>query len=294
MSAPAAVTLSSADLRALLEWYEEAGVDAALVDAPVDRFAESPSPARRQQPAAAATQTEARRPAPPPRPTTANRPAGATPEARSPAGAGVLGDEAVLAARAAAGSAETLEELESLLAGFEGCALKRTARNLVFADGNPKARLMLVGEAPGRDEDVEGRPFVGRSGKLLDRMLAAIGLTRADVYIANVIYWRPPGNRDPSDLEVATCRPFIQRQIELVGPQVLVFLGNQASKALVGKEALVGIRRFRGRWRDFDVAGRPVPLLPTYHPAYLLRNSAEKRLAWQDFLEIKARLRSLG
>ncbi|WP_342586284.1 uracil-DNA glycosylase [Methylobrevis pamukkalensis] len=204
------------------------------------------------------------------------------------------GEEAVMAAREAAASANSLDELRALLADFRGCNLRLTAKNMVFADGNPQARLMLVGEAPGRDEDIEGRPFVGRSGKLLDRMLAAIGLDRSSAYIANVIYWRPPGNRDPSDLEVSICRPFILRQIELVNPAVLMFLGNQPSKALVGRDAMAGIRKFRGRWRTFDIAGRPVPLMPTYHPAYLLRQPIEKRLAWRDFLEVKARLGEVG
>ncbi|SON54696.1 uracil-DNA glycosylase, family 4 [Hartmannibacter diazotrophicus] len=287
--------LSFADLKGLLEWYEAMGVDTALGDDPVDRFAESAAQAeargaQRTMPAApqrnlqesGARFQQAPRAAGPSTPPPA--------AAGSMSGATLPGDDAVMAAREAARSAQSLEELESLLANFEGCNLRLTAKNLVFADGNPKARLMFVGEAPGRDEDIQGKPFVGRSGKLLDRMLKAIGLDRDSAYIANVIYWRPPGNRDPSDQEVAICRPFILRQIELVDPAVLVFLGNQPSKALVGRDAMVGIRKFRGRWRTFEVGGRQVPLMPTFHPAYLLRQPMEKRLAWRDFLEVKARL----
>lgn len=204
----------------------------------------------------------------------------------------VPGGDAVMAAREAAASARTLDELRDLLARFDGCNLKLTAKSLVFGDGAPGARLMFVGEAPGRDEDVEGRPFVGRSGKLLDRMLAAAGLSReTDAYIGNVVYWRPPGNREPSDQEVAICRPFILRQIELVAPDVLVFLGGQPAKALMGGEAArTGIRKLRGRWMEFPVSGRTIRALPTFHPAYLLRNPIEKRLAWRDMLAVKAAL----
>jgi DNA polymerase len=179
------------------------------------------------------------------------------------------------------------------MADFEGCNLRYTAKSLVFADGNPAGPLMLVGEAPGRDEDIEGRPFVGRSGQLLDRMLAAIGIDRSSAYIANVIPWRPPGNRTPTPQETEICRPFIERQIELANPKVLVSLGGPSAKVLAG--AVEGIMKLRGSWRIHRTAGgREIPLMPTLHPAYLLRNPAHKRLAWRDLLEVKAKLRSLG
>ncbi|MBH0238155.1 uracil-DNA glycosylase [Methylobrevis albus] len=278
------IDLDPADLAALIQWYEAMGVDVALGEEAVDRFA---APVRAPMAAAAAGQGRAR--AEPPAPAGPAR-SPAPPPTALPAAA--PSDDPVMAARAAAAAATSLDELRALLERFEGCGLSKTAKNLVFADGNPAAKLMLVGEAPGRDEDIAGRPFVGRSGQLLDKMLAAIGFDRKSAYIANVVYWRPPGNREPSDLEVSICRPFILRQIELVGPAVLVFLGNQPSKALFGREAAVGIRKFRGRWKSFETGGLTVPTLPTFHPAYLLRQPAEKRLAWQDFLEIRRRLAS--
>ena len=203
-------------------------------------------------------------------------------------------DEAQIAlARQRAATAATLDELRRQMAEFEGCNLKFTAKNLVFADGNPQADIMLVGEAPGRDEDLEGLPFVGRSGQLLDRILAAIGLDRQSVYIANVIPWRPPGNRTPTPQETEICRPFIERQIELVNPKVLVTLGGPSAKTLL--HATEGVLRLRGNWKVHATAsGITIPAMPTLHPAYLLRNPAHKKLAWRDFLEVKARLKSLA
>lgn len=276
-------------LVALIEWYAAAGVDAALEEAPVDRFAAAAAERDRRS---ARPTTPAMRPDPRParNPERGSGPAQAT---AAPGAVPLPSQDVVMAARAAAASAGSLEELRALLAAFEGCNLKLTAKNLVFGDGNPAARLMVVGEAPGRDEDAEGRPFVGRSGQLLDRMLAAIGLQRArDVYIANTVYWRPPGNRDPSDVEVAICKPFILRQIELVDPDVLVLLGGQAAKTLLGGEAArAGIRRIRGHWAQFETGGRTIAALPTYHPAYLLRTPIEKRLAWRDLLAVREKLR---
>jgi DNA polymerase len=203
-------------------------------------------------------------------------------------------DEAQAAlARELAASAATLDELRRLLEAFDGCNLKFTATRTVFADGNPEAPLMVIGEAPGREEDIEGLPFVGRSGRLLDRMLAAIGRDRRSVYIANVIPWRPPGNRTPTPHETEICRPFIERQIELAGPKVIVTLGGPAAKLILGTTE--GIMRLRGNWLAHTTAsGRSIPAMPTLHPAYLLRNPAHKRLAWRDFLEIKARLIAEG
>ncbi|WP_022721527.1 uracil-DNA glycosylase family protein [Rhodopseudomonas sp. B29] len=256
-------------LRQLLAFYVDAGVDCALSDEPIDRLAveeivaEAPRPSA---PAAPRLQSPiAPRPALP-----ANIPA--TPEA------------AIVSAREAAATAPTLEALRALMQSFDGCALRTTATQLVFADGNPQARLMLVGEAPGRDEDIEGLPFVGRSGKLLDLMLAAIGLDRSKVYIANVIPWRPPGNRTPTPQETQICLPFIKRQIELVNPDVLVTLGNPSTQALL--ETREGIMRTRGRWVDYHTGTRTIRALPTLHPAYLLRQPTYKRHAWQDLRAI--------
>jgi len=202
----------------------------------------------------------------------------------------VAPDEAAMAAREAAKSAQTLEELRAILDKFDGCALKATATQLVFADGNPAAKVMFVGEAPGRDEDIEGLPFVGRSGKLLDRMLAAIGLDRASVYIANIVPWRPPGNRTPTPQESQICLPFILRQIELADPDVLVCLGGPSAQTLLGIKD--GITKARGRWLAFNTGKREIRAIATFHPAFLLRSPLQKRFVWRDFLAIKKALGS--
>ena len=194
-------------------------------------------------------------------------------------------------------AAQTIADLQAELAQFEGCALKHTAMNLVFADGNPQARIMLVGEAPGADEDRQGKPFVGVSGQLLDRMLATIGLNRKSVYISNVIFWRPPGNRAPTDAEVAACLPFAERHIALVNPALLILLGGVAAKSLLRTKE--GITRLRGRWMEYALppgAGttEPIPCLPLYHPAYLLRQPAAKRQAWNDLLSLEKRIKQLN
>ncbi|UVK38119.1 uracil-DNA glycosylase [Mesorhizobium sp. AR10] len=287
------------DLRDLLAFYASAGVDEALEEAPVNRFAEAaPRPAERA-PATTAPSPPTGESAAPQRSTsfsraeTGERP-NAAPAARAPSATATVPDEAQAAlARQLAATAATLDELRQHMAAFDGCNLKFTAKNLVFADGNPDAAVMLVGEAPGRDEDIEGLPFVGRSGRLLDRMLAAIGLDRTSVYIANVIPWRPPGNRTPTPHETEICRPFIERQIELVNPKVLVNLGGPSAKTLLNTTE--GILRLRGNWRVHTTAsGTAIPAMPTLHPAYLLRTPAHKKLAWRDFLEVKAKLRALG
>jgi uracil-DNA glycosylase family 4 len=247
----------------LLAFYLEAGVDCALNEAPVDRLVEHEPPAPREV-----------TPPPPPR----AMPAAAMIVARTDAPPAP--EAAIASAREAARTAPSLEALRELMQNFDGCALKSTATRLVFADGNPKARIMFVGEAPGRDEDLEGLPFVGRSGKLLDRMIAAIGLDRSKVYIANVIPWRPPGNRTPTPQETQICLPFIQRQIELVDPNLLVTLGNPSTQTLLGTRE--GIMRTRGRWFNYDTGTRVIRALPTFHPAYLLRSPSYKRLSWQD------------
>jgi uracil-DNA glycosylase len=259
----------SPTVRQLLAFYLEAGVDCALSDTPVNRLADPD-----MLPAAVeATPALA-------------EPARATPAIISPARAEPppAPEQAIASAREAARIAPTLEVLRDLLEKFDGCALKSTATRLVFSDGNPRARVMFVGEAPGREEDIEGLPFVGRSGKLLDRMIAAIGLDRSKVYIANVIPWRPPGNRTPTPQETQICLPFIQRQIELVDPDVLVTLGNPSTQTLLGTRE--GIMRTRGKWFDYDTGTRVIRALATFHPAYLLRSPSYKRLSWQDLRAI--------
>jgi uracil-DNA glycosylase len=267
--------------RALLAFYLEAGADALIGEAPVDRMADEPAlPSARgaqseadAQPArtSGATARRVERPAPTP----------ATPAPLPP-------EVAVMAAREAAGSAKTLDALRALLENFRGCALHATATQLVFADGNPEGRVMFVGEAPGYEEDLSGRPFVGRSGKLLDRMMEAIGLDRSSAYIANVVPWRPPGNRTPTPQETAICLPFIRRQIELADPDILVCLGQPSTQTLLGTRE--GITRTRGRWFKYDTGSREIRALATLHPAYLLRQPLQKRLAWRDFLAIKKAL----
>ena len=210
------------------------------------------------------------------------------PVARPATGAAVPSDAGVVAAREAAASAASLDELRGALERFEGCNLRLTARRLVFSDGEPGAKVMFVGEAPGRDEDEAGIPFVGRSGRLLDRMLAAVGLDRSEVYIANVVPWRPPGNRTPTPQETEICKPFVLRQIELVAPRILVFLGGASASALTGSTQ--GIMRLRGRWLIHPTSSGEIPAMPTLHPAYLLRQPLHKRLAWRDLLDIRRRL----
>ena len=267
MSRQAAVTPENAPtVQQLLAFYLEAGVDCALAEEPIDRLSDSE------------LISAASRPAQPP----TARPAGAIPVARTEAGPGT--EAAILSAREAARTAATLDALRALLENFDGCALKATATRLVFADGNPQARIMFVGEAPGREEDLEGLPFVGRSGKLLDRMIAAIGLDRTSAYIANVIPWRPPGNRTPTPQETQICLPFIQRQIELVNPDVLVTLGNPSTQTLL--ETREGIMKTRGRWFEYNTGTRVIRAIATFHPAYLLRSPGYKRMAWQDLRAI--------
>jgi uracil-DNA glycosylase family 4 len=272
--------------RDLLAFYLEAGADSLLGEEPVDRFAgDEAAPSivtAAPEPPAPAPQ------APAPRPSL--RPRGSTERAAPPPApsAPASPDVATMDARAQARAAASLDELRRLVDGFDGCELKRHAKQLVFADGNPQARVMFVGEAPGRDEDQEGLPFVGRSGKLLDLMLKAIGLDRTTAYIANVIPWRPPGNRTPTPQETQICLPFIQRQIELVDPEVLVCLGGPSSQTLLGFSD--GIMKMRGRWLTYNTGTREIRAIATLHPAYLLRQPLHKRLAWRDFLAIKKAL----
>jgi DNA polymerase len=258
-------------LQQLLAFYLEAGVDCALTEVPVNRLSDpdvAPGP----------SETALSNPV---RTIPAAMPAAIPAPRVEPA---LPTEAAILSAREAARTAPSLEVLRALLENFDGCALKSTATRLVFADGNPKARVMFVGEAPGREEDIEGLPFVGRSGKLLDRMIAAIGLDRTSAYIANVIPWRPPGNRTPTPQETQICLPFIERQIELVNPDVLVTLGNPSTQTLLSTRE--GIMKTRGRWFEYDTGTRAIRAIATFHPAYLLRSPSYKRMAWQDLRAI--------
>jgi uracil-DNA glycosylase len=275
--------------RELLAFYQEAGVDALVGEAPVDRFADATAAMSAVAPAVPAAQAGR------PQPGLDQSGGGQTPtgdarDLRSGGGASTTPspDAAVMAAREAAKTAASLDELRAILDRFEGCGLKATATQLVFADGNPRARVMFVGEAPGRDEDIEGLPFVGRSGKLLDRMMAAIGLDRESAYIANIIPWRPPGNRTPTPQESAICLPFTLRQIELADPDLLVCLGGPSAQTLLNVRD--GILKTRGRWFAYHTGTREIRAIATLHPAYLLRQPLQKRLAWRDFLAIKKAL----
>jgi len=270
------MTVSTKDAREILAFYREAGVDGLVGEEPVDRFADETT--LRPPPRSAPTPApRARVPAPP-----------VAEERVLFQAAPVAPEAAIMAARQAAKSAATLEALRALLETFEGCMLRATATQLVFADGDPSARVMFVGEAPGRDEDLAGKPFVGRSGKLLDRMMAAIGLDRSRAYIANIVPWRPPGNRTPTPHESAICLPFIHRQIELANPDILVCLGQPSTQTLLHTRE--GITKTRGRWFKFDTGSREIRALATYHPAFLLRSPLQKRLAWRDFLALQKAL----
>src|SRR5262245_1478240 len=265
----------------LLAFYVDSGVDAALGEAPVDRFADRGRNAATSSDGSVSG-IEA------PRPTPRLPPKGMPVPPERTAAAPAVPEVAVMAARDAAKRAATLEELRAIVQMFEGCALRTTAKQLVFADGNPQGRVMFVGEAPGREEDLEGLPFVGRSGKLLDLMMAAIGLDRSCAYIANIIPWRPPGNRTPTPQESAICLPFILRQLELADPDILVCLGGPAAQALLGVRE--GILRTRGRFLAYHTGAREIRAIATLHPAYLLRQPLQKRLAWRDFLAIQRAL----
>lgn len=260
-----------ASAREVLAFYAEAGVDSLVGEEPTNHFA-----------------PQAEAPRAPLNPSPMRAPEIKSAPIAAPNLAPPAPDVAAMEAREAVKGVQTLDELRAVLDKFEGCALRATATQLVFADGNPQARLMLVGEAPGRDEDIEGLPFVGRSGKLLDRMLAAIGIDRTQAYIANIIPWRPPGNRTPTPQESQICLPFIRKQIELVDPDVLVCLGGPSATTLL--DIKEGITKSRGRWYAYDTGKREIRAMPTFHPAFLLRSPLQKRLAWRDLLAVKKAL----
>ncbi|MFQ5958104.1 MAG: uracil-DNA glycosylase family protein [Alphaproteobacteria bacterium] len=252
----------------LLAWFVEAGADEAIGTEPRNRFAEAAAPARQPPPGS-----------PPPR-TASARNAALPPAAQS--------------AHDIAAACATVDELVAAIRAFDGCALKETATNTVIYDGNPQGRVLFIGEAPGGEEDRRGLPFVGPAGRLLDRMLAAIGLDRTRVCISNMLFWRPPGNRSPTADEIATCLPFARRLIELVKPDVLVLVGGISAKAMFGRSE--GITRLRGVWHNYRSPGldAPIDAIATYHSAYLLRSPIQKRDAWRDLLAIKARLAGAG
>jgi uracil-DNA glycosylase len=270
--------------RELLAFYAEAGVDAAIGERANDLLSQPEPPAVAEPPRHVASNVGDDASSAPAR--TADSRLSNAP-ARPAVAAPPAPDAAVMAAREAARSASSLEELRAILDRFDGCGLKASASRLVFADGTPSSKLMLVGEAPGAEEDKQGLPFVGRSGQLLDRMLAAIGLDRTKVYIANIVPWRPPGNRTPTPVETQICLPFVQRQIELSNPDVLVTIGQPSTGALLGVQ---GIMKNRGRWFPFQTGTREIRAMPMLHPAYLLRSPIGKRLAWRDMLAIKKAL----
>jgi DNA polymerase len=313
--------------RALLAWYAMAGVDEAIADGPTDWAAmrslvagtDAPSAPRAQPPArpagpppappagATAQRGVPARPAPPPwdgppepppiddfdepvpdhfrtpGPPQPLRPV--APLRRAPS---LPPDAAVMAAREQARAAKSLDELRASLEAFDGCGLKATATKLCFYRGVPQARLMVIGEAPGRDEDLDGKPFVGRAGRLLDKMLAAIGIDESSVHITNIVYWRPPGNRTPTPQEAQVCMPFLARQIELVAPDVILLAGGAAAKQVL--DTPEGIMRLRGHWRTYQAGERAVRAMATLHPAYLLRTPAAKRNAWRDLMAVRLAL----
>ncbi len=282
----------------LLNWLQTMGVDAAVDDTAHDwlsRGNDAPGAAfpwpdlRDQGPGSKsgpnAVRADTRQAPPRPRASgSTGSPDAARPRAVTPLGA----SEAETGARRIARAANSLPELEAALQNFDGCGLKATATKLCFYRGSPTSDLMIIGEAPGRDEDLAGKPFVGKGGQLLDKMLAAIGRTEADVHITNVVYWRPPGNRTPTPQETLACRPFLERQIELVSPKIVVAVGGSAAKEILG--VTEGIMRLRGKWREITIGDRKIPAIATLHPAYLLRTPAAKQLAWMDLLQMLSKL----
>jgi uracil-DNA glycosylase family 4 len=287
---PAMTDLSLApnDAAALLRWYVEQGLDETIGEEAIDRFALPP-------PAAAVPVAPAAAPA---------GPAAAAPQAPTPLRPAAIlhprppvpleSPQLVEDAREVARQATSIAELEAAVRAFEGCALKRTAKNTVFADGVVGSPVMIVGEAPGADEDRLGKPFVGVSGQLMDRMFDAIGMSRErDLYITNILFWRPPGNRTPTLAEQAICLAFTRRHIELARPKLLVLAGGTAVKAVL--DTTEGITRLRGKWTTLSLDdGTEVPTLPTFHPAYLLRTPASKRQSWWDLLSLQKRLKELA
>lgn len=256
------------DLKQIIEWYITAGVEETAGDVP---FAPPP----------AAAQPVPVRPAGSPKPSDSGRQA-TTVLAQATIDAGNN-------ARDLCKSINNLDELKALVEGFDGCSLKFTASHTVFGDGSPEAKVVFIGEAPGADEDRIGRPFVGRSGQLLDKMMNAAGLSRENCYITNVLPWRPPGNRTPTDGEIAVCLPFLKRQIDIINPDYLFILGGSAANALLDMQE--SISRLRGHWLKYkNASGKEIKVLASFHPAYLLRNPAQKAKAWVDLLRLSKKI----
>ncbi|HVZ69451.1 MAG TPA: uracil-DNA glycosylase [Rhizomicrobium sp.] len=278
--------IQSSNPLADLAWLVDAGADEALLDEPVNRFSQKAASA-----AVPKTTPSTSRPIPVAAPPHAGE-RRSFPHENKAAPPGAYTDQ-IGAALEVASRCSTLSELRAALEAFDGGALKKNSTNTVFADGNPDARIMLIGEAPGRDEDRAGLPFVGRAGKLLDKMVAPIGLNRAEnFYITNVLPWQPPGNRDFGLEEAAMCLPFLRRHIELKSPDILLLLGRIAVKNVLGKTE--GIMSLRGKWFEYYVNGRMIPVLCTLHPAYLLRRPVDKKLAWRDMQAFEAKAKELG
>jgi DNA polymerase len=276
-------------LAAVLEWSVAMGADTAVADEATNWLDEDGAglTSHIQLPEAQSARSAAP-PSPAPRAAMPTGPRGPVGRVQPPKGAPVANTAAGVAARSAARSARDLDELRRLLETFEGCSLKATAKNLCFYRGARTAPVMIIGEAPGADEDIAGKPFVGRAGQLLDRMLSAAGWSEQDVHITNIVYWRPPGNRTPTPQEAEACRPFLERQIELVAPRVLLLLGGTAAKHILGTEE--GILKIRGKWQELQIGALNVPVLASLHPAYLLRTPISKRQAWLDLLRVRERL----
>lgn len=291
----------------MLQFYAQAGVVDLLDDDPIDRYADTIKQldARKAKKAAqmdqmlssnkaradnirpqSSTSPQTQHPAQP----LAQRPA--QPPVQASTTLAVPDQAAMKETQALAQSAKTIEELGAIIKSYKGCNLCHSAKNTVFADGNPDAPVMLIGEAPGRDEDMHGIPFVGPAGQMLDKMLAAISLDRTSCYISNIIPWRPPGNRTPVAHEIELCRPFVERHIQLAQPKILIFMGNVSTKTLLNTNK--GILSIRGKWDTYKIGEEAVPAMPTLHPAYLLKNPVAKRNAWHDLLAIQAKLLELA
>jgi len=268
------------DPLAALAWLVDSGADETIGDEPVNRLVAKPAP-----PARAAAAEDARAPLRPAASFTVSKPV-------APPPAAIKESDSIASAMALASAATSLAELKAALEGFDGCALKKNCTNTVFADGNPASRIMFIGEAPGAEEDRQGLPFVGRAGKLLDKMMASINLDRSRAYITNVINWRPPMNRDPSPEEAAMCLPFLRRHIELANPGVIILLGAVAARHVLGFSE--GIMKLRGRWLEYRVNDVMIPVMATLHPAYLLRQPSHKKLAWRDLQAAEKQILSLG
>lgn len=281
---------------AALDWLVESGADEAIGNEPLDRTApQKTGKGPGDQSGSASTRSLAEAPQTRLTPPSSQPPAARTPNSRArPTGGLASASETQADAQRLALAAQSIDDLRQVLEAFDGCPLKATATNLCLYDGNPAAKIMIIGEAPGAQEDRQGKPFVGPAGQLLDRMLAAIGLDRSKVYITNLLFWRPPGNRNPTPAEIAVCLPFLERQIELIAPKLLLLTGGMSAKTLLNRSE--GILRLRGRWDDYrhPRMAEPIPALPTLHPAYLLRQPAQKREAWRDLLSFAEAMERQG